>query len=327
MKKHIFLLVVAALMLSCGNVQRNKTAAVQKTELPVPEFNADSAYSYVMDQCMFGPRVPGTTAHAACLDYLVLKFNAFAADTVIVQTGQSTLYDGTTVTLKNVIATYNPDNANRIMICSHWDSRPFADHDPDPAQRHKPIDGANDGASGVGIILELARQLSLSHPDIGVDFILFDLEDWGAPEWIEPQPANGGWALGSEYWARHPHTPGYQARYGILLDMVGAPGAMFFREYLSDRYASWVTDKVWNRAAELGLQNMFVNRQGGAVTDDHLNVNRWADIPCIDIIQYNPGCESGFYEHWHTRQDTHHNIDPATLGQVGTVLINLIYKP
>lgn len=314
--------------MSCGRVRSGGSAdGCRHGETQVPLFDADSAYSYVEMQCLFGPRVPGMESHLECLDYLVRKFNDFGADTVIVQSGTTMLYNGKRIDLKNIIVSYNPFQDNRILVCSHWDSRPFADNDPDPLQRHTPIIGANDGASGVGVIMELARQFSLQRPDLGIDFILFDLEDWGAPEWEHSQSVNGGWALGSEYWASHPHVPGYKAQYGVLLDMVGAPGAMFFREYMSDYYASWVVDKVWNRAAALGLSDVFVNSRGGAITDDHLNVNRIAGIPCIDIIQYNPYSETGFSEYWHTQNDTHHNIDRNTLAQVGTVLLNLIYRP
>ena len=323
--KYLCVAVVLMFLAACGfTSQKAESTTVKVAERVVPTFNPDSAYEYVKAQCDFGPRVPGSDAHASCLAYFVDKFNCFGADTVIVQNGETVLYDGAKMPIRNVIASFGIGRPNRIMICAHWDSRPYADNDVNPANRRKPIIGANDGASGVGVILELARQLGNQPSAMGVDLILFDLEDWGAPDWAETTLSDGGWALGSKYWARHPHKPGYQAQFGILLDMVGAQGAQFYREYFSDRYASWVVDRVWSKAADLGLNNVFVNQQGGAVTDDHVNVLR-AGIPCIDIIQFQRDTESGFGDYWHTQNDDMRNIDRATLDAVGRVLMEIIY--
>ena len=323
--KYLCVAVVLMFLAACGfTSQKAESTTVKVAERVVPTFNPDSAYEYVKAQCDFGPRVPGSDAHASCLAYFVDKFNCFGADTVIVQNGETVLYDGAKMPIRNVIASFGIGRPNRIMICAHWDSRPYADNDVNPANRCKPIIGANDGASGVGVILELARQLGNQPSAMGVDLILFDLEDWGAPDWAETTLSDGGWALGSKYWARHPHKPGYQAQFGILLDMVGAQGAQFYREYFSDRYASWVVDRVWSKAADLGLNNVFVNQQGGAVTDDHVNVLR-AGIPCIDIIQFQRDTESGFGDYWHTQNDDMRNIDRATLDAVGRVLMEIIY--
>ena len=310
---------------ACGFTSQKAESMTEKVaERVVPKFNSDSAYEYVKAQCDFGPRVPGSEAHALCLAYFVEKFNGFGADTVIVQEGESVIYDGTKMPIRNVIASYGVGKSNRVMICAHWDSRPFADNDVNLANRRKPIIGANDGASGVGVIMELARQLGMKDAAMGVDLILFDLEDLGAPDWAETRLSDGGWALGSKYWASRPHVSGYQAQFGILLDMVGAQGAQFYREYFSDRYASWVLDRVWSKAADMGLSNVFVNQQGGAVTDDHVNVLK-AGIPCIDIIQFQRDTESGFGDYWHTHNDDMRNIDRATLDAVGRVLMEIIY--
>ena len=322
-----YLCVAVALMFlaACGfTSQKAESTTVKVAERVVPIFDPDSVYEYVKAQCDFGPRVPGSEAHAACLTYFVEQFSRFGADTVIVQEGESVIYDGTKMPIRNVIASYGVGKPNRVMICAHWDSRPFADNDINPDNRRKPIIGANDGASGVGVILELARQLGLKDAAMGVDLILFDLEDLGAPDWASTTLSDGGWALGSKYWASRPHVPGYQAQFAILLDMVGAQGAQFYREYFSDRYASWVLDRVWSKAADLGLSNVFVNQQGGAVTDDHVNVLR-AGIPCIDIIQFQRDTESGFGDYWHTQNDDMRNIDRATLDAVGRVLLEIIY--
>ncbi len=323
--KYLIFAIVLSFLSACGFASHsNKAKQDNTTARVVPTFNPDSAYLYVKAQCDFGPRVPGTEAHATCLNYFVEQFNRFNADTVIVQEGETMLYDGSKMPIRNVVASYGISKPNRVMICAHWDSRPFADNDINSDNRRKPIIGANDGASGVGVILELARQLGMRDAVMGVDLILFDLEDWGAPDWAQSQLFDGGWALGSKYWASRPHIPGYQAQFAILLDMVGAQGAQFYREYFSDQYASWVVDRVWNKASDLGLSHIFVNQRGGGVTDDHLNVIR-AGIPCIDIIQFQPDTESGFGDYWHTHNDDMRTIDPSTLDAVGRVLMETIY--
>ena len=323
--KYFLFAIVLSFLSACSFASHSEKTKQDDTIVRVvPTFNPDSAYQYVKAQCDFGPRVPGTEAHTACLQYFVEQFSRFGADTVIVQEGESMIYDGTKMPIRNVVASYGLGKPNRVMICAHWDSRPFADNDINPDNRRKAIIGANDGASGVGVMMELARQLGQKNAAIGVDLILFDLEDWGAPDWEQSKLSDGGWALGSKYWASRPHIPGYQAQFAILLDMVGAQGAQFYREYFSDQYASWVVDRVWNKAADLGLGHVFVNQRGGGVTDDHINVNR-AGIPCIDIIQFQTDIETGFGDYWHTHNDDMRNIDPLTLDAVGRVLMEIIY--
>ena len=323
--KYFLFAIVLSFLSACSFASHSEKTKQDDTIVRiVPTFNPDSAYQYVKAQCDFGPRVPGTEAHTACLQYFVEEFSRFGADTVIVQEGESMIYDGTKIPIRNVVVSYGLGKPNRVMICAHWDSRPFADNDINPNNRRKAIIGANDGASGVGVMMELARQLGQKNAAIGVDLILFDLEDWGAPDWEQSKLSDGGWALGSKYWASRPHIPGYQAQFAILLDMVGAQGAQFYREYFSDQYASWVVDRVWNKAADLGLGHVFVNQRGGGVTDDHINVNR-AGIPCIDIIQFQTDTETGFGDYWHTHNDDMRNIDPLTLDAVGRVLMEIIY--
>lgn len=323
--KYFLFAIVLSFLSACSFASHSEKTKQDDTIVRiVPTFNPDSAYQYVKAQCDFGPRVPGTEAHTACLQYFVEQFSRFGADTVIVQEGESMIYDGTKMPIRNVVASYGLGKPNRVMICAHWDSRPFADNDINPDNRRKAIIGANDGASGVGVMMELARQLGQKNAAIGVDLILFDLEDWGAPDWEQSKLSDGGWALGSKYWASRPHIPGYQAQFAILLDMVGAQGAQFYREYFSGQYASWVVDRVWNKAADLGLGHVFVNQRGGGVTDDHINVNR-AGIPCIDIIQFQTDTETGFGDYWHTHNDDMRNIDPLTLDAVGRVLMEIIY--
>lgn len=331
MKKH-FLYIVPALLfalISCGNSSNTATVApldeVTAT-IKAPDFNGDSAYAYVKAQCDFGPRVPNGTAHDKCGDWLVQKFTELGA-TVTEQKDNVKAWDGTSLKMRNIIASYKPESGKRVMICAHWDSRPWADNDPDPKNHHTPIDGADDGASGVGIMVELARQFQKQMPEIGVDLICFDMEDYGTPDWYEGEHDDKSWCLGSQYWSHTPHTAGYNARYGVLLDMVGNRNSSFYQEYFSTRYAKSIVKKVWNKAGDMGMGGRFPKKDGGAITDDHIPINEIAKIPCIDIIPMYPDCkESSFGPTWHTLSDNISNIDPATLQMVGQVLMEVIYN-
>ena len=331
MKFGLIYITVVILITSCnGTTQKtgSKQAKTPEKTLQIPVFNADSAYRYVAQQTAFGPRIPGSEAHRKCSDWLKVKLGMYA-DQVLVQDFRARVYNKTSFDGKNIIATFNPSAKKRILLSAHWDSRPYGDHDPDPANHRKPIDGANDGASGVGVLIELARQLKL-HPidaGIGIDIVLFDLEDYGPPTDERTGGDNNFWALGSQHWAANPHIPGYDAHFGILLDMVGAKNAVFPREYFSMQYASWVVDKVWKVAYDLGYDEVFVNNPGSPVDDDHLPVNEIAKIPMIDIIHLDRNSSNEtFFEHWHTVNDNLDKIDPATLGMVGNVLVHVIYN-
>ena len=186
--------------------------------------------------------------------------------------------------------------------------------------------GANDGASGVGVLLELARQFQIQQPNIGVDIIFFDAEDYGATEEFRGENTEDSWCLGAQYWAKNPHLPGYRAEYGILLDMVGGTQATFYCEQISEYYAMNVVNKVWSQAKSLGFGQYFIDQKGGTVTDDHLYVNKIAGIPSIDIIQFDPNSDSGFAHYWHTVDDTMKNIDKNTLNAVGTTLMHVVYN-
>jgi len=307
------------------NVKRKAGKSKQKKTVIVPSFSADSAYTYVQKQVDFGPRVPGTKAHNACADWLVKEFESYS-DTVIVQTFRARTYDEITRNGKNIIASFGPEKKKRVLLMSHWDSRPFADHDPDPANHRTPIDAANDGASGVGILLEMARQFSQQQPEVGVDIVLFDLEDWGPPTDLNLSKEEY-WGLGAQYWSKNPHVYSYDASFGILLDMVGGKDPVFPKEYYSRQYARYVVDLVWYTALNLGYGDTFVNRDGGGTTDDHVFVNRIANIPSIDIIHLDPKSSNhSFFEHWHTVSDNMDQIDKNTLGIVGQVLMAVVYN-
>lgn len=288
------------------------------------QFNADSAFISVEKQCSFGPRVPNSTAHDLCGDYIVSAFKALGLEVTEQKTNQ-TAWDGKTLHTRNIIASYGPEVADRIIICTHWESRPWADADPDSTKHHEPVMAANDGASGVAVMLEVARHLNELKPNVGIDFICFDSEDYGVPYWAsDKDPQDGSdWCLGSQYWAAHPHKEGYKARFGILLDMVGGQDARFAYEGISMRYARDVMVRVWDAATRAGASTLFQCLDGGYAQDDHVPMNEIAGIPTIDIIPYIEG-EHSFGATWHTTSDTPANISKETLRGVGQTLLQFL---
>lgn len=328
MKKILLFISIFPFFCSCGNKTRYAEGNNDSIKtVSAPAFSADSAYLRIIEQCAFGPRVNNSMAHEACGDYIVKAFELYGL-TVVEQRANLKQYDGTTLKARNIIASYKPELKERILVCAHWDSRPWADNDPDEANHRKPVMAANDGASGVAVMLEAARLLSEKAPSVGVDFVCFDAEDCGVPSWDDDGGKNEDtWCLGSQYWSKNPHKENYKARFGILLDMVGGQGARFYQEGYSMRYAQDVVDKIWNAAEAVGYGSMFPKETSGFVTDDHLFVNKDAGIPTVDIIPYYPDNKSsGFGSTWHTVNDTPENIDKNTLSAVGQTLIYVIYS-
>ena len=323
MRNLIFVFVFLVAFSSCKLSTSHKQEVVE-SQIIIPAFSADSTYKFIDDQVSFGARVPNTEAHDLCAIYLSNKLRSYGAQ-VIEQKAILTAFDGTKLNSVNIIASYQPELKSRIVLFAHWDNRPWCDHDDDPKNFNTPVLGANDGASGVGVLLEIARQLGKNRSAIGVDLILFDSEDYGAPETVSGD-FEDSWCLGSQYWSKNLHVPNYQAKYGILLDMVGAYGATFYKEQISMHYAAHVVDKVWNTAAKLGFSQFFIDEKMGAITDDHYYVNKIANIPTIDIIQYDMNTEHGFGHYWHTTHDTMENVDKNTLFAVGTTIMNIIYN-
>lgn len=321
----ISLIITLFALSGCSSSAKSNQQASKETLLIVPQFNADSAYLYVKTQVDFGPRVPNSKAHDECGDYLVHQMERFGAK-VIQQKADLKAFDGTILHSDNIISSFNPSAKTRILLCAHWDSRPYCDHDPNSANYHKPVLGANDGASGVGVLMEVARQLSRQEPTVGVDIIFLDSEDEGTPDFYKGAQDENSWCLGTQYWATHLEPANYHARFGILLDMVGAPNATFYKEQESMNNAPDIVEKVWNQAKEDGFSAFFVDQDGGAITDDHVFVNRLAGIPCIDIIQEDLNSPTGFAAYWHTTHDTMDNIDRTTLLAVGQTLLGVIYK-
>ena len=320
------LLAVVAVLSSCKSTKKADTADSAAIAVG-PAFDADSAYAFCEKQCDFGPRVMNSEAHDKCGEWIVAKFKQYGC-TVVEQKADLKAFDGTMLKSNNIIASYKPELTTRILLCAHWDSRPWADNDPDSTNWKKSVMAANDGASGVAVMLEVARLLQKADSlKVGVDFVCFDAEDWGVPQWSDAEDNGDSWALGAQYWAANPHKPGYEARFGILLDMVGGNGARFYQEGMSKEYASQIVDKVWAAARVAGYESMFPNDQGGYVTDDHIPVNKTAKIPTVDIIPYYPNCQqSSFGPTWHTVNDTMENIDRNTLKAVGQTIIQVLFS-
>jgi Zn-dependent M28 family amino/carboxypeptidase len=327
MNKNIFAVISLVLLVaSCGNLKKQTTDESASLQPVGPVFCADSAYLYCQAQCDFGPRTMNSKAHDDCEKWIISKFESFGMQ-VTPQKAVLKGYDGTSLNSTNIIASYRPDLTDRVLLCAHWDSRPWADNDPDEANWKTPVMAANDGASGVAVMLEIARLLSKDTLQLGVDFICFDAEDWGVPQWNEDNFDSDSWALGAQYWSTNLHKKGYRARFGILLDMVGGQGAQFYKESMSVQYANSVVEKVWRAAQVVGYGSMFPSQQGTGVTDDHISVNTKAKIPTIDIIPYYPNCEqSTFGPTWHTVNDDMAHIDKNTLQAVGQTLIQVLFS-
>lgn len=325
----LFFLINLVFFTSCRKAEKTEETGTseQAVTVAVPAFSPDSAYLYIEKQVSFGPRVPGSAAQQKCAEWMSGKFRSFGYE-VIQQKFTAVLYDGKSVPGINLVASYKPEAAKRILLAAHWDSRALSDKDP--VQKNKPIDGANDGASGVGVLMEIARNLVKDSAEVGVDFVLFDVEDWGAPESYTGDLSHTtyeGWCLGSEYWAKNPHKPGYSAYYGILLDMVGAADARFYHEGYSFQYAPSIISIVWSAASQLGFGSYFPNTRGGGITDDHRPVNEIARIPMVDVIDYRMDAHGGsFFPHHHTLGDNMGAIDKQTLKAVGQTVMHVVYQ-
>jgi Zn-dependent M28 family amino/carboxypeptidase len=332
---NIFTLLIGFFLISsCQEKKRTIEQTADNTPVitvKAPDFNADSAYAFVEKQVSFGPRVPNTQAHRQAGDYLINTLKKYGAD-VTVQDFVAEAYTGAKLQSRNIIAAFKPQESKRILLAAHWDSRHIADKDSINPTR--PIDGANDGGSGVGVLLEIARilQQDSTGPKVGVDIILFDSEDYGEPENLKQgdypnrKPNQIYWCLGSQYWVKNKHKPNYSAYYGILLDMVGAKGARFAKEGHSMEYAASVVQRVWNIGQALGYSNYFINQNMGGITDDHYFVNRDARIPMIDIIEYEPSGRDEFGHYHHTHRDNMQVIDKSTLKAVGQTVLQAVYE-
>ena len=329
MKKLKFSLLGLLLFLMVFNsctVEKEKVTEKQ-IQVNVPDFNSDSAYFFVEKQVKFGPRIPNSRSHQEVGDYLVSQFIRYGA-TVVEQEFVAPTFDNQKLNLRNIVASFYPEAPKKILLAAHWDTRPVADKDTQNSNAS--FDGANDGASGVGVLLEIGRALSQNNSlSVGVDIILFDGEDWGEHDGDRsnislPKGLDSWWCLGSQYWSKNKHKKNYSASYGILLDMVGARRSQFFREGASMTYAPKIVNKVWTMASRIGYSDYFVNQDVAAITDDHIYVNQLAKIPMIDIVHYQAGI--GFFgDYHHTQKDNMTIINKETLKAVGATLLHVIY--
>ncbi len=299
--------------------EKEQPAQPPPVTMTAPAFNADSAYHYIQQQVDFGPRVPNSAAHRQCSEFLYQKLKGYLPNTLKQEFTERNSNTGETYQFTNIIGSYNPGATRRILLGAHWDTRLKADKDS--ANPEQQFDGANDGASGVGVLLEMARLISQDSLTIGVDFIFFDAEDQG----------NLGleWCLGSKYWSRNKHQANYSAFYGILLDMVGAKDASFLREAYSMQYAPKIVRQTWNQAHQLGYSRYFIYKDGAPIEDDHYYVNVEARIPMIDIIDTRPLTSPAmdpFKDYHHRPGDNMDVIDRSTLQAVGHTVLQLLYN-
>ena len=312
----LFLLLSLTLIVAC----KPEPKSVVSKPLPrvkVPKFDSNLAYSNIEKQLSFGYRVPGTPEHAATKDWIVSTMREYGWQ-VEEQIFELEVYTGERKPGTNIIAKYNPDAATRILLAAHYDTRHIAEKDDDPNRKNQPIMGADDGASGVAVLMSMAKTIGESPLAIGVDMVFFDLEDYGDPDNDNPE----SWAMGSAYWAKNVERS-YKPKHAILLDMVGAKNASFPKETYSKRMNPQLVDKLWKLGQDMGYGNYFVSEDRGGVMDDHMSVANYAGIPMINIIhkQYD-----GFGDYHHTHNDDIDIIDKRTLKAVGQVVMAVIFN-
>lgn len=318
-----FLIVLAVAgggVIACQDAEE-RPYAFRDRGADVPRFSGERAYQFVESQLQWGPRVPGSEAHRQTLDWMEQTLAGYAGSRAVYrQTFQVTGYEGERLELTNLVASFAPEKTDRILLAAHWDSRPRADEAEERSE--DPIQGADDGGSGVAVLMEMARHFAENPPPVGVDLVLFDGEDYGYSGDLD------FYFLGSRYWSQNPPVPGYRPRFGILLDMVGGEGAIFPKERYSLQYASSLTHAVWELAGEMGYESLFPDQAGAFISDDHLMVNRYTDIPMINIIHHRATDQGSaiFPPWWHTHNDTIDIIDPETLERVGQLMLELIYN-
>ncbi len=325
------LLPTLSKMMDSGNSSSSSKTNVLPT-LPILEkakFNSDSAFAYTDKIVGMGPRIVGTPVADKVRAFVVDKFKSFGCD-VIEQKFPVTTFDGKSHNAVNIIARTNLQATKRILLSAHWDSRPFSDQDADSTQHNKPCLGADDAATGVAELMEIAHQIQLNPIEgVGVDIILWDAEDYGTNKkhqtQAEEEKTENTWCLGTQYWASHPHVSGYTAIYGINLDMTGARNAHFGKEGTSMKYAPLAVDKVWRVGRFIGYSNFFADEVAVGITDDHKVVNEIAHIPCVDIVNQNLDKSKFFADYWHTQQDNMNIVDRETMRAVGQTILAVLY--
>ena len=281
----------------------------------VPRFDEDHAFSYLVAQCDFGPRNPGSDGYYACLDYLITELDQSANEIILQDFSYQERRYNKQYNLQNIIARFNPDSEFQTVISAHWDTRPWADQEDLRQDRDQPIIGANDGASGVAILLELAKIMGENPPPIGVNLVFFDGEDLGVPG------ENSTYCQGSRFFAKNLPIP--RPDEAINLDMVGDKQLVLPIERYSLEYHPKLVRHLWDRAKDMGL-DAFIGRVDYAIYDDHIPLNEIAGIPSIDIIDFKyPNSYANF---WHTMNDIPENCSEESLGQVGALMVDYIYN-
>jgi glutaminyl-peptide cyclotransferase len=313
--KPIVFLILILLSISFGC--KKEKVPQENIKVKIGRFDEDSAFVFIEKQVSFGKRYMNTSEHEDCKNWLIKKLEAYDLQ-VIPQTFEAKSYNGINLKGTNIIGRYKPEIKERMLICAHYDTRHIADRDS--IDREKPIDGADDGGSGVGVILEIARQIQNNPIPMGLDIVFFDAEDYGD----DKQRNDYSWGLGSQYWAKNLHEEDYEVKYGILLDMVGSKNATFPKEGFSMQTAPNQVNKMWKFAKQMGYSNFFVNKQIGSITDDHRFIIEYARIPMIDIINVKSDGKFGHYHHTHS--DNIEIIDKKTLKAVGQIVLAIIYK-
>ena len=316
--RYILVILSLSLLAACKS-EPKPAVAKPMAQVKVPKFDSSLALEHVEKQLSFGTRVPGSPTHKAAREWMVETMKAYGWS-VEEEHFTAKVYTGEELPGTNIIAKYNPAAATRILLAAHYDTRHIAEKDETESRKSDPIMGADDGASGVGVLMSLAKTIGESPLEIGVDIVLFDLEDYG-----DPDSTNGdssSWAIGSAHWAKNVDRK-YKPKHAILLDMVGAKDATFPQETYSRRMNKQLVDKVWKLAQDMGYGNYFVNEDRGGVQDDHLSVANYAGIPMIDIIHKTT---DGFGHYHHTHKDDIEIIDKRTMKAVGQVMAAVVFN-
>lgn len=325
--RNSYILFIGVLILALSSCKQDPPAVVKDPppatkKVKVPPFSGENAFALVEKQLSFGVREPGTAGHEQCKDWMISYLEELGLK-VHVQEFKADRYDGKKLKGYNIIAQANPEIKKRVLLAAHWDTRFMAEKDPNKDKINEAIMGADDGATGIAALLEIAKIVTENPIDLGVDFLLLDLEDQG-----DSTPGKGvdSWALGAQHWSKNKVPSGYSAKYGILLDMIGAKHAAFGREGYSIQYAMGTLNKIWDLAQKMGYGDLFQNYNSGAIADDHYYINRIAKIPMVDIINRPMKTESGFGDYHHTHEDNIDVIDPRTLRVVGQVVTAVLYR-
>ncbi len=318
-----FMLVALAASAGCDSIKARFSG-------PKTAFDGQAALNYVKPQLAFGPRVPGTPAHEKEGDWIVAEMKK-RTDSIIVQSWTQTTVSGQKLPMRNVIARFNPKASQRVLYLTHWDTRPVANEDPNFGKRAGSFDGANDGASGVGLFLALADVFKKTPPSVGVDLAFVDGEDWGS---FDPDSSGNAWPdalFGSQYLANHLPDPGYKPLFGVLFDMIGDSNLQLYQEANSVQNAPEVVQRVWQAAAELGYSNYFLAQPGLQITDDQLPLQK-KGLRVIDVVDIQYGPLPAVYDastpsdpnYHHTTQDTFDKLSARSLQAVGDVALTLV---